>query len=138
MSHDPAEIHAAPSSRDLAIFRATGDDVARMYAKIERDDSSPEGHYLWRGAKRTRTRGQISVSGQLVGPHRLALYAATGVLYERATQACGEPWCIRPSHWAWDRTTRRITREATAQAPAGPTPEQLAADGLLRPRFLST
>lgn len=104
--HEPDP--SAPSQRDRAIFRATKDDLTRLYRHTEETVDSEGGQHLqWNGSLSM----MISVQGVLVRVSRLALYGYTGRLYDQLKKLCANNYCVHPAHYEWDKASALIRRD---------------------------
>ncbi|GAA5503123.1 hypothetical protein Dxin01_02872 [Deinococcus xinjiangensis] len=88
----------------LADIRDLPELIARMDAKTDRSPSEEpykgSGCHVWTGAA-SNGYGQVSVQGEKVGAHRMALAIETGTFGEQAMHTCDHPLCVNPAHLSW-------------------------------------
>lgn len=71
-------------------------DIARFSAKVDTSGDC----WLWQGGRFTTGYGHFTVSGKLVGAHRVAYQLAHGPipLGLLVCHTCDNPQCVRPDH----------------------------------------
>jgi hypothetical protein len=100
-----------------SIFPLTPTEVARLVARIEESDS-PDGCWLWTGARGVGGYGQVSIRGAIWQVHRMVYELLVGPVPAGCVlhHTCGDKCCCNPAHLevvtqAENMARGRVTRD---------------------------